>query len=412
MKNNQNLTLGWMALVVIFILASCSSNEDLQPTQDNSMVAEEEFNTNTVARVSTPAASVFGGGPIYKNRTVTIPELKASGFTEIIVWNIAVNGSGDLNLNYEFPIVSNGTYIGGSMYPNFANDMKSLKTGATSVNRVTFSVGSSNVGVFQSIRDLINAGGSNGGTGSGSILYRNFKALKDATGADAIDLDDENCYDLSSMVKFCVMLGNLGYNVALDPYTRVSFWRDVELQVNNQRPGTIDQVHLQCYAGGGGNNPCSGWNFRGVPVHPGLWSVDFTPSGVQSKIAGWKNSCGITGGWMWIYDDFDGTSRTAQYATAILNGLGGTTGVKFFKDANYGGGGTSIIPKGNYTLSQLQAFGFVNDWASSMQVPAGWKVILYQHDNFGGTSWTFTGNNPNFTTTSGLNDQASSCRIQ
>jgi hypothetical protein len=75
------------------------------------MVVEEEFNTNTAARVSTPAASVFGGGPIYKNRTVTIPELKASGFTEIIVWNIAVNGSGDLNLNYEFPIVSNGTYI-------------------------------------------------------------------------------------------------------------------------------------------------------------------------------------------------------------------------------------------------------------------------------------------------------------
>jgi hypothetical protein len=90
----------------------------------------------------------------------------------------------------------------------------------------------------------------------------------------------------------------------------------------------------------------------------------------------------------------------------------GGTGVKFFKDANYAGTVTSAIPKGNYTLGQLQAYGFVNDWASSMQVPSGWTVILYQHNDFGGTSWTFTGNNPNFTTTSGLNDQVTSVRIQ
>src|SRR5205085_3049500 len=107
------------------------------------------------ARVSTPAASIFGGGPIYKNRTVTIPELKASGFTEVVVWNIAVSTSGDLNFNGEFPVASNGSYTGGSMYPNFASDMQSLKTGTTSVNRVTFSIGSSNVGDFQHIRDLI-----------------------------------------------------------------------------------------------------------------------------------------------------------------------------------------------------------------------------------------------------------------
>jgi hypothetical protein len=399
----------WIAASALSLITSCSK-EELKPANHNVDVASLSSRSSTPeGRVATPAASIFGGGPIYKNRSVTIPELKASGFTEVVVWNIAVSASGDLNFNGEFPVASNGSYTGGATYPNFAADMLSLKTGTTSVNRVTFSIGSSNVGDFQHIRDLINAQG----TGSTSILYKNFQALKNATGADAIDLDDENSYDVSTMVKFCVMLGNLGYSVALDPYTNASFWTNVASQVNTQRAGTIDQVHLQCYAGGSGNNPCSGWNFSGIPVHPGLWDSNFTPSGVQTKIAGWKSSCGITGGWMWLYDDFVNNGKAAQYATAIKNGLGvSSSGVKFFQNTNYGGTATSLIPKGNYTLSQLQAYGFVNDWASSMQVPSGWTVILYQHDNFGGTSWTFTGNNPNFTTSAGLNDQASSCKIQ
>jgi hypothetical protein len=405
----QHSNISWIAVGLFLILSSCVTQEELKPKDAVLATNDKTKSGSSDARVSTPAASIFGGGPIYKNRTVTIPELKASGFTEVVVWNIAVSTSGDLNFNGEFPVASNGSYTGGSMYPNFASDMQSLKTGTTSVNRVTFSIGSSNVGDFQHIRDLINAQG----TGSSSILYRNFQALKNATGADAIDLDDENCYDQSTMVQFCVMLGNLGYSVALDPYTNSSFWTSVATQVNNQRAGTIDQVHLQCYAGGAGNSPCSGWNFGTVPVHPGLWDTNYTPSGVQTKISGWKSSCGITGGWMWLYDDFVNNGKAAQYATAIKNGLGGTTtGVKFFQHTNYGGTATSSIPKGNYTLSQLQAYGFVNDWASSMQVPAGWTVILYQHDNFTGTSWTFTGNNANFTTTSGLNDQVSSCKIQ
>jgi hypothetical protein len=406
MKNEQ-FKFSFFAVFAFALLASCANHEDLKP-EDAILVPAASNSSVSNGRVATPAASIFGGGPIYKNRSVTIPELKASGFTEVVVWNIHVSSTGNLNFNGEFPVASNGTYTGSATYPNFASDLQNLKTGTTSVNRVTLSIGSSNVGDFQNIRDLINAQG----TGSTSILYRNFQALKTATGADAIDLDDENCYDQSTMVKFCIMLGNLGYNVALDPYTNAGFWTSVASQVNNQRPGTIDQVHLQCYAGGSGNTPCSGWNFNGIPVHPGLWDINYTPSGVQTKIAGWKSSCGITGGWMWLYDDFVNNGKAAQYATAIKNGLGTSSGVRFFQHTNYGGTGTGMIPKGNYTLSQLQAYGFVNDWASSVQVPAGWTVILYQHDNFSGTSWTFGANNPNFTTSAGLNDQVSSCRIQ
>lgn len=274
----------------------------------------------TAPRQADAATSgVFGGGPFYNNATNNINEIKNSGFMEAIVWNIQVRTNGDLNFNGEFPLCSNGSYVGGSTHPDFAGNMAALKTGT--IRKVTFSVGSSNVGDFQDIRDLINAQG----TGSGSILYRNFQALKNAIPAlDAIDLDDENCYDTSSMVKFCVMLGNLGYVVALDPYQNPAFWTGVASQVNSQRPGTIDTVHLQCYDGGAGNNPCS-WNFGGIPVLPGVWNNIDSVSSVQTKMANWRSQCGVSGGWMWLYDGFIGNA--AAYASAINNGIGGATSI-------------------------------------------------------------------------------------
>jgi len=97
----------------------------------------------------------------------------------------------------------------------------------------------------------------------------------------------------------------------------------------------------------------------------------------------------------------------------VYNGGGGATGVKFYQNTNYGGTATSSIPKGNYTLSQLQAYGFVNDWASSVTIPAGWTVIMYSNNNFGGTSWTLTSSNANFPGLSpNANDVVSSVKIQ
>lgn len=107
----------------------------------------------------------------------------------------------------------------------------------------------------------------------------------------------------------------------------------------------------------------------------------------------------------------------ALYGKATVFGSGGTTppatGVTFYQDINYGGTATSTIAKGNYTLSQLQALGFVNDWASSVKIPSGWTVTMYSDDNFSGTSWTLTANTANFTTLSpNANDVVSSVKIQ
>jgi hypothetical protein len=262
---------------------------------------------------------IFGGGPFYKNASANITEIENSGFTEAIVWSVEVSSTGDLNFNGEFPLTSGGVYVGNQYYPNFASDMAQLKLGT--VKRVTFSIGSSNYGDWEDIAALVQSQG----TGPTSILYKDFQALKAAIPAlDAIDFDDENSFDSASTISFGVMLGGLGYHVMPDAFDQSSYWTNVVSQINSQLPGTADGVHLQAYAGGAGNNPCVGWNFGTVPVFPGLWDQDDTPSQVQSIMSGWHSQCGITGGFMWLYDDFVGNGLAAQYASAINNAVAST----------------------------------------------------------------------------------------
>ncbi len=277
-----------------------------------SVAALASLSSLATASAQSGYTGIFGGGPLYINAANNITELKNSGFTEVIVWSVEVKSNGDLNLNGEFPLTSNGVYIGDQTHPDFAANMATLKQGT--VKRITFSIGSSNFGDWQDVTALVNAQG----TGTDSILYKDFAALKAAIPAlDAIDFDDENSYNTPTTIAFGVMLGELGYKVNPDPYTNSSYWTNVVAQINNQLPGTVDGVHLQAYAGGSGNNPCVGWNFGSVPVWPGLWDQVDSPTQVQSIMSGWNNQCGINGGFMWLYDDIDGTGLAAAYASAI-----------------------------------------------------------------------------------------------
>jgi hypothetical protein len=269
------------------------------------------------ASAQTGYTGIFGGGPFYKNSANNITEIENSGFTEAIVWSVEVSSTGDLNFNGEFPLTSGGVYVGNSTWPDFPAQMAQLKQGT--VKRVTFSIGSSNVGDWQDITALVKAQG----TGPSSILYKDFAALKAAIPSiDAIDFDDENSFDSPTTIQFGVMLGQLGYHVVPDPFDNSSYWTNVVSQINAQLAGTVDGVHLQAYAGGSGNNPCQGWNFGSVPVFPGLWDLNDTPSQVESIMAGWHSQCGIVGGFMWLYDDFVGNGLAAQYAAAINTAVG------------------------------------------------------------------------------------------
>src|ERR1700722_12950410 len=130
------------------------------------ILAFSAFVQTSSKQVAPPApqgfTGIFGGGPFYKTANFNIPkniaEIEHSGFSEAIVWSVEVNAQGDLNFNGEFPLTSNGFYVGGKTYPKFAADMATLKQAGT-VKRVTFSIGSSNYGDWENITALVNAQG-------------------------------------------------------------------------------------------------------------------------------------------------------------------------------------------------------------------------------------------------------------
>jgi hypothetical protein len=89
----------------------------------------------------------------------------------------------------------------------------------------------------------------------------------------------------------------------------------------------------------------------------------------------------------------DGTGAYSLLS-AIRSEIGTTqpTGVaSVYQHCSYGGYSANLN-EGSYTLSQLQALGVRNDDLSSLKVNAGYKVTLYEGDNFTGRSVAKTGN--------------------
>ena len=79
-----------------------------------------------------------------------------------------------------------------------------------------------------------------------------------------------------------------------------------------------------------------------------------------------------------------------------------------YKDCNYTGfsGGLTI---GDYNLARLNSLGILNDDISSLRITQGFQAILYQDDNFTGTSTVINSDNSCLNTT--WNDKVSSIRI-
>jgi hypothetical protein len=93
-----------------------------------------------------------------------------------------------------------------------------------------------------------------------------------------------------------------------------------------------------------------------------------------------------------------------------LSCSGGGGSVALFQHCSYGGWQATLAP-GDYTLAQLTALGARNDDASSLRVPAGYEVVLYEHDNFAGASVTVSGDT-SCLVGNGFNDRLSSLSIR
>lgn len=81
--------------------------------------------------------------------------------------------------------------------------------------------------------------------------------------------------------------------------------------------------------------------------------------------------------------------------------------VILYADILYKGQSTEILPGTYKTMAEA---GFIDNALSSLIVPPGYRVVLYEFENFGGRSYTITASKSMFTL-SGWNDKASSIAV-
>jgi len=265
---------------------------------------------------------------------------------------------------------------------------------------------------YTNIKTLVNAQG----TGTSSILHKNFNALKMAIPSiDAINNDDESAYDVASATAFSVMLYDIGFKTTLAPYMNESYWQSVATNVNKLRPGAVDRIDLQIYEGGAGNNPAD-WNINNIPLSVGMENFSST-STIKSTMLNWKNSSTATGGFIWVYNDSSYDLKT--YAAAIASDFGGgevanrdkmRPFMTAYTQPDYLGTGVNF-DKGDYNRAAIAGQGLTDKSLSSVKLAPGFKVTLYKKDNFAGESLILTTNDSNLVT-NGMNDSISSWSVR
>ena len=331
-------------------------------------------------------SAIYVGGHIRRNRPSTIATLRNSGFTNVILFNVSVEADGTLKTDGE-TICQNGKYVFGTLQTNEANyvtDIQNLKLPPTGVNRIEICVGGWGNSSFSNIKSLI----ATYGTGKTTLLYRNFKALVDTLKVvDAVNNDDEQCYDLPTAVKFHTMMYDLGLHSTLSPYTNMSFWKNLVTQLNAARPGACDLITLQCYAGGAGNNP-SDWQMPGVTMWAGCMNEgDENKAPEESKMISWRDNNNVKGCALWLYNQ-EGWNLNAWAATMnrVYGAKTTTQGVAtFYSDINYGGYAVQL-PTGEFPMPEMALYGIKAADISSLKINDGYKVTLYKRNVCLGTA--------------------------
>ncbi|WP_306956237.1 RICIN domain-containing protein [Streptomyces sp. B4I13] len=85
-------------------------------------------------------------------------------------------------------------------------------------------------------------------------------------------------------------------------------------------------------------------------------------------------------------------------------------GVLAFADVGYSGA-AAVLTLGDHTAADLAASGLGLRTISSLRPAPGYQVTGYSGDDFTGTSWTFTADNPDLRVT-GTNDQITSLKVR
>ncbi len=243
--------------------------------------------------------------------TSQISGLQTSGFNTMVLFTMTVQSNGDFTYGDGSTVCSGGVYMGPT---NWAALLNQCRTAPTSITRIEMCIGGWGDPSFGNIKNRI----ATDGAGTGTVLYKNLQAMRNALGIDAVDYDDESTYDSSSATSFGQMCGAVGMKVTLCPYTNPSYWSAVKSGLGS----TCDQVYLQGYDGGAGNNPAT-WNtyFGGLKVVLGYWDYERDTTFLTKMQTG--ASAGCTGGFLWASctgcNPPAGPGEMSQYAAWILD---------------------------------------------------------------------------------------------
>ena len=335
-------------------------------------------------------SGVYVGGHIRRERPKTISTLRESGFTYVILFNVHVEADGTLTTDGE-TICKDGVYVFDKQQPYYQQDIANLKTEPTSISRIDICIGGWGNTSYSNIKKLVETSG----TGTGSILYRNFKALKEAVPEiDGVNNDDEHCYDLTTGARFHVMMYDLGYKTTLAPYMNKSYWQGLCNKIRASRPKAVDRVMIQCYDGGAGNNPSS-WTFTGVSNrHAGRTNYQTNMETYIEQMQQWQESKGAVGGFVWVYNDE--TWNLNAWAAAMNRVFKAVevpedeVVVRCYSQVGYKGYCVGL-PVGTYGKGDLAVYGLQGgDMESLEMVKEGYKVKLYRNPKCSGAFRPYT----------------------
>ena len=343
-------------------------------------------------------SAIYACGHIRRQREKAIPALKNSGYTTAIIFNVTVESDGTLTTDYDWGnqrpaeaggvICRDGKYVFDSYQPHFISDVKSLLEAPTSISRIEFCIGGWGNGSYGNIKRLIDTQGTSGE----SVLYRNFKALKEAIPeVIAVNNDQEQDYDVAAATAFHLMLADIGYKTTIAPYTQKNFWQQLVANLNADSE-ICDLVYLQTYGGGANNNPNDWKVFGKIPMYVGYDNESSNDiNAMIGKFTNWRDNTGATGGFIWNYNNEN--YNLNEWATAINRVFPPVTVenpvATVYSQANFTGI-ASQLPVGEFSQGEMSLYGIQAREAASVELADGYQITLYSGESLYGNLMTFT----------------------
>lgn len=283
----------------------------------------------------TPNAAVYAGGPLGPDQiSKNLQKTRTAGWTTIILGlfhigrpDIPGQQYGDIIFGGGPIVIQNGNYLlpDGSWPQAIAK----LKGSGSSVTQIYASFGGGGpVFDYTSLRTIYQ---QNGNSFAGTAVQKNFQLFRKVFPAiDGIDLDCEDLYDQPSFNAFCQMLVDIGFALTFCPYTNEPFWVNALQAVQQFERAPVKWWNLQCYDGGGGNDPQAWANAIGAQM-VGFPTAGFIlagadagggPQGVKSLISGFAGEPSLGGGFLWNLDEILASGSTqADYVAAITSAM-------------------------------------------------------------------------------------------